>query len=127
MDHPGGGLTWIGTYGPVSRWVEGIERGGEIMVRRGFPPAVVLRPMLGGHFGVLRYIARFDKADPAPARALNEELLDLAVDLGFVPYKTPPWAIDRIRARIHPGFLATLNAVRGALDPRGILNPGKWA
>jgi glycolate oxidase len=129
LDHPGGGLTWIGTYGPMSRWADGIERGSALMVRHGFAPAVVLRPMLGGHYGVLRLLARFDKRDAdevARVRRLNEELVDLVVDLGFVPYKTPAWVVDRLRSRIHPGFLSTLNAVRAALDPSGILNPGKW-
>lgn len=120
------GLTWVGTYGPISRWTEGIERGGELMVRAGFPPAIVLRPMLGGHFGVLRFVCVFDKRDPAPVRRLNEQLVDLSVELGFVPYKTPPWVVERLRGRIHPGFLATLDAVRGVMDPAGIFNPGKW-
>lgn len=129
LDHPGGGLTWIGTYGPMSRWGEGIERGSDLMVAAGFPPAVVLRPMLGGHFGVLRYLMRFDRKDPAErarVRRLNEELLDLAVGLGFVPYKTPPWAVERLRGRIDPGFRELLRRVRTAMDPAGILNPGKW-
>lgn len=129
LDHPGGGLTWIGTYGPTSKWVQGLDLGSKIMVRHGFPPAVVLRPMLGGHFGVLRFISIFNKKDAdevARVHRMNEELVDQVVDLGFVPYKTPPWVVDRVRARIHPGFLETLNTVRRALDPQGIFNPGKW-
>ncbi len=129
LDHPGGGLTWVGTYGPVSRWEEGIRRGMALMEERGYPPIVVTRPMLGGHFGVLRFISLFDKKDPASvARVgdLNKALSDLVIDLGFWPYKTPGWVLARHRDKIDPGFLAMLDRVRRALDPNGILNPGKW-
>lgn len=121
------GLTWIGTYGPPSKWAEGIAIGTEIMERHGFPPAIVLRPMLLGHYGVLRLLCTFDKATEVDrVRAMNAEIVDRVVDLGFVPYKTPPWVVDRIRPRINPAFLKTLAGLRAALDPAGIMNPGKW-
>ena len=125
-----GGLTWVGTYGPVSRWVEGLRAGLEVMERRGFPPLVVIRPMRGGHFGVLRYITTFDKKDEGEVHAvreMNAELTDVALNVGFVPYKTPPWVLRRHRDRIDPGFLALLEKIRSVMDPKGILNPGKWA
>lgn len=121
------GLTWIGTYGPPSKWAEGLARGTEIMERHGFPPAIVLRPMLLGHYGVLRLISTFDRATESErVRAMNAEIVDMVVDLGFVPYKTPPWVVDRLRSRINPAFLKTLAGVRAAMDPAGVMNPGKW-
>ncbi|MCZ6690869.1 MAG: FAD-binding oxidoreductase [Planctomycetota bacterium] len=125
-----GGLTWIGTYGPISRWEEGLQKGIEVMERRGFPPLVVTRPMRGGHFGVLRFISTFDKEDAdevTAVRDLNVELSDVSIDLGFIPYKTPPWLIRRHKDRIDPGFLALLKKIRSVMDPDGILNPGKWS
>jgi glycolate oxidase len=124
-----GGLTWIGTFGPTSRWKEGVTRGMRLMEERGFPPIVVTRPMHGGHFGVLRFIAVFDKKDERrvkQVRELNEALCDLVISLGFFPYKTPPWVIQRHRDKIDPGFLNLLRLVRSAIDPNGIMNPGKW-
>lgn len=124
-----GGLTWVGTYGPTSRWEEGLQKGMEVMERRGFPPLVVIRPMRGAHFGVLRYLAVFDKHDPEEVHAvrdLNAELTDVSYEIGFVPYKTPPWVLRRHKDRIDPGFFSLLKKVRSAIDPKGILNPGKW-
>jgi len=48
LDHPGGGLSWVGTYGPISRWREGAETGMRRMTELGFPPSMVARPMHGG-------------------------------------------------------------------------------
>lgn len=124
-----GGLSWIGTFGPTSRWKEGVKRGMEMMTKHGLPPIVVTRPMRGGHFGVLRFIEVFDKTNSEQIERvtrLNEELSDLVLELGFFPYKTPPWLIQRHRDKIDPNFLHLLNKVRKVLDPKGIMNPGKW-
>lgn len=125
-----GGLTWIGTYGPISRWEEGLKKGMAVMERRGFPPVVVTRPMRGGHFGVLRFIATFDKTKAAEVdavREMNAELSDVTLGLGFVPYKTPAWVLRRHKDRLDGGFVALLEKIRSVLDPKGILNPGKWS
>ena len=124
-----GGLTWIGTYGPISKWKEGIKQGMQLMEGYGFPPIVVTRPMQGGHFGVLRFIAVFDKSDSERVNRvtrLNEALSDLVMALGFFPYKTPPWVVHRHRDKIEANFLTLLGKVRKLLDPGGIMNPGKW-
>ncbi|MBI5367408.1 MAG: FAD-binding oxidoreductase [Planctomycetes bacterium] len=129
LDHPGGGLTWIGSYGPTSQWEQGIRAGMATMEKHGFPPIVVTRPMRGGHFGVLRLITTFDKRDAEEVRrvrALNEALADVVVEHGFIPYKTPGWVVKRYAAQIDPGFLKVARAVKHALDPKGILNPGRW-
>ncbi|MBI4569120.1 MAG: FAD-binding oxidoreductase [Planctomycetes bacterium] len=129
VDHPGGGLTWVGTYGPTSRWPEAVPACSELMSARGFPPAVVTRAMRGGHFGVLRMVTLFNKRDPAEidrVRTLNAEIADLAWSFGFIPYKTPRWVVDRYRHRVDPGFAALAERVKRALDPAGIMNPGRW-
>lgn len=130
LDHGGGGLTWIGTYGPTSGWLEGIRSGARVMEQHGFPPSIVLRPMRVGHFGVLRLLTTFDKKnvdEVARVRALNEAIVDTLVPLGFFPYKTPPWVVRALWERIDPGFRAVLERVRHTLDPYGLLNPGKWS
>ncbi len=129
VDHPGGGLSWVGTYGPLSRFEAYGDRGVAIMERFGFAPILVSRPMKGGHFGVMRFIATFDKQsaeERARVREMSGELVDAGVELGFIPYKTPPWVVERIRSRLDPGFLATLARVRAALDPRGLMAPHCW-
>ncbi|MBW1807837.1 MAG: FAD-binding oxidoreductase [Deltaproteobacteria bacterium] len=127
LDHPGGGLTWVGTYGPTSRFEEGYKKGAEILAKYGLPPVVVCRPMQGSHFGVLRWITVFDRNDEKDVekvRAVNRDLADMAVELGFFPYKTPQWAWDRYADRINPTFRRLVRDVRKLMDPKGILNPG---
>ena len=128
LDHPGGGLTWVGTYGPTARWEEGATRCAALMVERGYPPLIVSRPMKGGHFGVLRMVECFDRgSDEEVARVgeLNRDLLDISLELGFVPYKVPAWAWERMSGRMDPGYADLLHRVKRLLDPAGIMNPGR--
>ncbi len=127
-DHGGGGLTWVGTYGPLSKFTEGAEAGIEIMTRRGYPPIIVSRPMRGGHFGVLRFIAIFDKSDPAEIekiKALNAELFTMVTDKGFLMYKTPTWAFEKLKEKTDPNMISMMKKVKNLLDPKGIINPGR--
>ena len=129
VDHPGGGLSWVGTYGPLSRFEQYADAGNEIMARHQMPPAIVSRPMKGGHFGVMRFLSTFDKEDAAECeniRAMNSALVDAGVDLGFVPYKTPPWTVEQIASRLDPGFVDLFKRVRQAVDPRGVMAPHCW-
>jgi len=127
-DHGGGGLSWIGTYGPLSRFTKGAESCTEVMTRHGFPPIIVSRPMRGGHFGVLRFITVFDKGDPDEVRRVrevNRELLTVLTDMGFIMYKTPVWAWKELVSRIDPGMLDLLRSSKKMLDPGRLFNPGK--
>ncbi len=129
LDHPGGGLSWLGTYGPISRWREGADRGLRRMEEAGFPPALVARPMAGGHFCVLRWVVTFDRGNPEErgrVRALLESLLDLVLDLGFLPYKTPRWALERCASRMQPGFRDLLARMTQSLDPLDVLDGSRW-
>lgn len=126
--HGGGGLSWIGTYGPLSRMAEAVDAAVELMTRHGFPPLIVSRPMRGGHFVVYRLITTFDKADPDQVRRVREvnvELLELATSKGYVMYKTPAWAWAQLKDRIDPGLRRLMGEVKAMMDPHGIFNPGK--
>ena len=129
LDHPDGGLTWVGTYGPMSGFERGIQRGIAIVQRHGFPPTIVARPMRGGHFGVLRFIQVFHRDRPddcARVRDCNAELYEALLQEGFVAYKTPAWAVARMAQRLDQGFARLQREIRALLDPAGILNPGRW-
>ena len=127
-DHGGGGLTWMGTYGPLSRFAEAAEAGSAIMAEHGIAPSIVSRPMRGGHFGVLRFVTIFDKADAeevARVRAANHALLEMVTAKGFLMYKTPIWAWKLLEPRMDPGMLALMRRVKGLMDPQRLFNPGK--
>ena len=129
LDHPDGGLTWVGTYGPLSRFDAACTDGISVVERHGFPPTIVARPMKGGHFAVLRFIQLFrhaDDEDRARVRRCNAELCDVLHRHGFVMYKTPAWAIERYRPHLDPGFVRLVREVRDVVDPDRIMNPGRW-
>jgi FAD/FMN-containing dehydrogenase len=129
VDNPGGGLTWVGTYGPMSRFDRAADQGIEIMERHDFAPVIVSRPMKSGHFGVLRFITTFqldNAAEVERVRTCNAELVEMVLEQGFIPYKTPAWVVERILPRMWPGTHDLMCRVRSLLDPIGIMNPGRW-
>ena len=129
-NHGGGGLSWMGTYGPLSAFATTADTCCAIMLRHGFPPTTVSRAMRGGHFGVLRFVVTFDKASPDElerVRQVMRELLVAVTDAGFAMYKTPPWALEWLRERIDPNALELIRSLQRLTDPKGVLNPGKWA
>jgi FAD/FMN-containing dehydrogenase len=129
LDFPGGGLAWVGSYGPGASWVAGATAGMAVLEDHGFPPFLVARPMEGGHYYVLRFVACFDKGDPSDVARTAKSmgaLADCVLDHGYVPYKASAPAAERVLARAHPGFTDLLVRVRDALDPDRRMNPGRW-
>jgi glycolate oxidase len=129
LDFPGGGLTWVGSYGPGASWLAGAAEGLELLEAAGFPPFLVSRPMLGGHFWVLRFVACFDKGDAREVervRSVMGRLADSVLDHGYVPYKASAEAARRILSRADAGFVELWNRVRALLDPERRMNPGRW-
>lgn len=129
LDHSGGGLTWVGSYGPTSNWSEAAKSGEQILSAANLPPTVVVRSMKGGHFGVLRFIITFNKSDSTEielVRHTNAKLCESLLQFGFIPYKAPVWAVRQFLDRLDPGFLKLLRQVKATLDPNRIMNPGRW-
>ncbi|MFC1642418.1 FAD-binding oxidoreductase [Myxococcota bacterium] len=129
LDHPDGGLSWVGTYGPMSHFETACERGIRIVEGYGFPPTIVARPMKGGHFAVLRFIQVFRRGLPEErerVRCCHAALCDALLQEGYLVYKTPGWAVERYRSVMDPGFARLLKEVRHLLDPHHLLNPGRW-
>jgi len=127
--HEGGGLSWMGTYGPLSRFAKTSDLCSELMAKHGYAPAIVSRPMRGGHFGVLRFIVTFDKESEEEVervRVLMADLLEAVTEAGFAMYKTPAWALEWLKDRIDPGALEMVRRIKKLTDPKGLFNPGKW-
>jgi glycolate dehydrogenase FAD-linked subunit len=112
---------------PRSRVPAMLEQVNEIGARHGLRIATVahagdgnLHPMLVTPAG--------DDAARLEAQAAFEELLDAAIALGGTVTGEHGVGIlkrDGMRRELDPGSLALQSAVRHALDPRGIFNPGK--
>ena len=129
LDFPGGGLAWVGSYGPGSAWVAGAEAGLAVLEDHGFPPFLVARPMESGRYYVLRFVACFDRGDAEEVgrvRSAMGELADVVLDHGYVPYKASADAARRILDRADPGWTALWTRMRDALDPDRRMNPGRW-
>ena len=70
----------------------------------------------------------YDKDDPgetARAEALYHEIAAVTQRAGYQAYRASTLAMDRIMAPA-PEFLDLCTRIKAALDPRGILAPGKY-
>ncbi|MCC6751462.1 MAG: FAD-binding oxidoreductase [Deltaproteobacteria bacterium] len=126
LDPPGGGLSWIGAYGPLSRFDGLADHAAALMADRGFAPLMLGRPMKGGHYGALRFISTFRRQHPeevARVRHLSRELLHAVLDHGCLPERIPPWAFPELRGRLDAGYLELFARLRQLLDPTGTLSP----
>jgi len=125
----GGGLMWVGTYGPMSRWLETVKKGCELQDKYNISRTCYTRIMNEGHFAGLRWMLPYDKGDPELVQRINDlcaEQLDLVLETGYIPYKTPVWAVRRLEELASPDWLKLHRNVKKMLDPNNILNPGRW-
>jgi FAD/FMN-containing dehydrogenase len=82
-----------------------------------------------GHFVGLRWMLPFDKGDPAMVKRVTDlinEQLDMVLEMGYIPYKTPAWAVEKIRERAGSDWTKLHQRVKEMLDPNNIFNPGRW-
>ena len=124
----GGGLTWIGTYSPLSLWPTGIKGMMQIEEKYGLDPMVITRVIDFGHYGMLRAIIPYDKEDPDEVKRCRNamvELAEYALKLGAIIYKPPSWAAEMMWGKADPGFVKLMKLIKRAIDPKGIMNPGR--
>jgi glycolate oxidase len=125
----GGGLMWVGTYGPMSRWLETVKRGCELQDKYDITRTCYTRMMNEGHFAGLRWMLPYDKEDPALVKRIQDlcaEQLDMVLETGYIPYKTPVWAVRKLEEMVSPDWLKLHRRVKEMLDPNNIMNPGRW-
>ena len=123
------GLAWVGTYCNSGKFEELIEKTDKLYEKYNVPPYVMLKIMKQGHYGIFRPIFRFnqfDKDDKKRIVDLMEDILDLCIDEGCIPYKTPVWMAAKMKEKINPGWLKLFDKIKKCMDPNGIFNPGRW-
>ena len=85
--------------------------------------------MREGHFVALRWLLPFNKGDAdnvSRVRQLCIEQLDMVLDLGYIPYKTPAWIIRKLEERGDPNWVELMRKIKKMMDPNNIMNPGRW-
>ena len=121
------GLTWVGTYIHPKHWGKALEGGRKIVEKYDFELMAFLKPMNQLHFAEFKFIIRFpkDKEIVDRVRKCNEELLDFALSLGALPYKTPVWSAKKVQKLADPAFFELAKRIKKLLDPNNIMNPGR--
>ncbi len=121
------GLTWVGTYIHPKHWGTALEGGRKIVEKHGFELMAFLKPMNQLHFAEFKFIIRFPKDDETleRVRKCNEELLDFALGLKAIPYKTPVWSAKKMQQIADPAFFELARKIKKLLDPNNIMNPGR--
>jgi FAD/FMN-containing dehydrogenase len=124
---PYSGLSWVGTYCSFTNFPELIEKTDKLFQKHNVPSYVMMKTMRSGHYGIFRPIFRFNKfKDEERMVKLIEEITDLCIDYGCIPYKTPEWMTAKMREKINPGWLKLFEKIKKCMDPNGIFNPGRW-
>jgi len=120
---------WVGCYGPMSTWLETAKAGCELQDKYELTRSAYTRIMNEGHFAGLRWMIPYDKGDPDMVKRISDccdEQLDMILEHGYVPYKTPVWAVRKVEEKASPEWRELHQKVKKMLDPNNILNPGRW-
>ena len=78
---------------------------------------------------MLRLVSQFYKGDPDEVSRVTkcmQEIMNVALDHGFVPYKAPYWAVEEMMKRGDPNWVDLMVKVKRMLDPNNIMNPGRY-
>ncbi|MBD3254559.1 MAG: FAD-binding protein [Candidatus Lokiarchaeota archaeon] len=121
------GLTWFGSYAPTHKIEELIEKVDALFHKYEVPSFIYMKSMKNSHYGIFRPIIRYKKyTEEEKIHSLLEEITDICLELGCIPYKTPIWMTEKMRKKINPGWLKLFEKVKFCMDPNNIFNPGRW-
>jgi glycolate oxidase len=126
---PLGGLTWVGSMGPTSRWADALEKINTIYDKHRLRRGGIMVPFRQGHWGMLRLVVQYHQGDPDEVERVKkcmQEIAATALDHGFIPYKAPYWAVAEMMKRGDPNWVSLLGRVKNMLDPNNIMNPGRY-
>jgi len=124
------GITWMGSICSPIVLYDLIEKSESILKK--YPnivPFYEMKALKSSHYGTFRIFLRFDKCskeETEAIRKLNNELLEMALEKGAIPYKAGINFTPSILSRTDQGWKNLYQKIRNTLDPLGIFNPGRW-
>jgi glycolate oxidase len=124
----GGGFEYVGSFIPLDKIPEALERGTAISEKYGIIPALLCR-LIGSGTVMFSVTFPFNRADPDDmknARDGLEETNRMVLDIGGIPWKTELTGQKMIMEKIDPNYKKLFTSIRSMLDPNGIMNPGNW-
>lgn len=129
-DRDGCGLFWCAPVAPLkgadARTMVAIAN--EVFARHGYEPMLsmtVISERALDNVIALHY-DRDIPGEDARAMTCYQELLERLMDAGYYPYRLGIQSMETLRARSGKGWNHTLARIREALDPDGILAPGRY-
>jgi len=125
----GGGFEYVGSFIPLEKIPEAIEKGVVISEKYGLVPSLLCRLIGSGHAVMFSVTFPFNRADPADrknAREGLEETNKMVLEIGGVPWKTELTGQKLTMEKADPQYKKLFKRVRNLLDPNGIMNPGNW-
>ncbi|MBY9015826.1 MAG: FAD-binding oxidoreductase [Candidatus Lokiarchaeota archaeon] len=121
------GLTWFGSYAPTHKLEDLIPKVNDLFLKYNVSPFIYMKIMKHSHYGIFRPILRYNKfKDEEKIHNLLNDIAELCITEGCIPYKTPAWMTEKMREVINPGWLKLFDKIKKCLDKNNIFNPGRW-
>ncbi len=122
------GLTWFGSYASLEKFEILLEKVSEIFEKHNYKsPILYGKSMKYSHYGVFRPIVVYNKfKEEEKIHEIMEEIAEVCIDEGCIPYKTPSWLTEKMRKKINSGWIKLFEKIKSCMDPNNIFNPGRW-
>ncbi|MFX1500260.1 MAG: FAD-binding oxidoreductase, partial [Promethearchaeota archaeon] len=125
----GGGFEYVGSFIPLEKIPEAIEKGTAISRKYGLLTSLLFRLIGRGHAVMFSVTFPFNRADPNDLQNTRkglEETDEMILEIGGIPWKTELAGQKLILNKMDPKFKELFKNIRRILDPNEIMNPGNW-
>ena len=128
--HKGGGLLFITWYVPWKDAAKFGEQAERLMEKYRFSPVVWLAAVDHGRQGLVMPIVLFDPKSSEELKAvetLDREMTEKFLEMGGIPYRPNASVHAPMVMSKSIGYYSLLKRLKQAVDPNGIMHPGRLA
>jgi FAD/FMN-containing dehydrogenase len=128
--HKGGGLLFITWYVPWQDAAKFCEKAESLMEKYRFSPVVWLAAVDHGRQALVMPIVLFDpksSEEYKTVEALDVEMTEQFLDMGGIPYRPNADVHAPMVMSKSKGYYELLKKIKQAVDPNGIMHPGRLA